>query len=289
MSNPLLKETLLRFVEEDAPWGDITTELTINPETEAKGKIIAKTNGVFAGTEEAETLASLFNLKANMKIKDGERFEANTLLGEIIGKAKHILLIERTLLNLLSHMCSIATATKAATDLLKSKGFQTRIAATRKTHPGLRFFEKKAVKIGGGDTHRMDLSSMVLIKDNHINLCGSINEAVKRAKAASSITTKIEVEVRSLAEAVEAAEAGADIIMLDNMPPESVKEVVEELKRRGLRNRVLLEASGGINQTNLLDYAQTGVDIISMGSLTLYPQPIDISLEVEPNRGEEDA
>jgi len=289
MSNPLLKETLLRFVEEDAPWGDLTTELTINPETEAKGKIIAKASGVFAGTEEVETLASLFNLKAKMKIKDGERFEANTLLGEIIGKAKHILLIERTLLNLLSHMCSIATATKAATDLLKSKGLQTRIAATRKTHPGLRLFEKKAVKIGGGDPHRMDLSSMVLIKDNHINLCGSISEAVKKAKAASSITTKTEVEARSLAEALEAAEAGADIIMLDNMPSEDVKEVVEELKRRGLRNRVLLEASGGINQTNLLDYAQTGVDIISMGSLTLYPQPIDISLEVEPHKGEEDA
>ncbi len=289
MSNPLLKETLLRFVEEDAPWGDLTTELTINPETEAKGKIIAKASGVFAGTEEVETLASLFNLKAKMKIKDGERFEANTLLGEIIGKAKHILLVERTLLNLLSHMCSIATATKAATDLLKSKGLQTRIAATRKTHPGLRLFEKKAVKIGGGDPHRMDLSSMVLIKDNHINLCGSVSEAVKKAKAASSITTKTEVEARSLAEALEAAEAGADIIMLDNMPSEDVKEVVEELKRRGLRNRVLLEASGGINQTNLLDYAQTGVDIISMGSLTLYPQPIDISLEVEPHKGEEDA
>ena len=288
MSNPLLKETLLRFVEEDAPWGDLTTELIINPEAEAKGKIIAKASGVFAGTEEVETLASLFNLKAKMKIRDGEKFEANTLLGELIGKAKHILLIERTLLNLLSHMCSIATATKAATDLLKSKGLQTRIAATRKTHPGLRLFEKKAVKIGGGDTHRMDLSSMVLIKDNHINLCGSVSEAVKRAKTASSITTKIEVEVRSLAEALEAAEAGADIIMLDNVPAEGVKEVVEELKRRGLRNRVLLEASGGINQTNLLDYAQAGVDIISMGSLTLSPKPIDISLEVEPIEGEDD-
>ena len=269
MSNPLLKETLLKFVEEDAPWGDLTTELTINPETEAKGKIIAKTSGIFAGTEEVETLASLFNLKAKMKIKDGERFEANTLLGEIIGRAKHILLIERTLLNLISHMCGVATATRAATDLIKSKGLQTRVAATRKTHPGLRLFEKKAVKIGGGDTHRMDLSSMVLIKDNHINLCGNISEAVKKARAASSFSTKIEVEVRSLAEALEAVDAGADIIMLDNMPPEGVKEVVEEMKRRRLRNRVLLEASGGINQTNLLDYAQTGVDIISMSTLTL--------------------
>jgi nicotinate-nucleotide pyrophosphorylase (carboxylating) len=282
VGNPLLRETLLRFVQEDAPWGDLTTELTVDPEDEARGKIVAKTSGVFAGREEVETLTSLFNLKTNLKIKDGERFEANTILGEIYGKAKDILLIERTLLNLLSHMCSIATATRAATDLIKSKGLKTRIAATRKTHPGLRLFEKKAVRIGGGDTHRMDLSSMVLIKDNHINLCGSVGEAVKRARAAASFATKVEVEVRSLTEALEAAEAGADIIMLDNMSPEGVKEVVKEFERRGLRNRVLLEASGGINQTNLLDYAQAGVDIISMGSLTLSPPPVDLSLEVEP-------
>jgi len=282
VGNPLLRETLLRFVQEDAPWGDLTTELTVDPEDEARGKIVAKTSGVFAGREEVETLASLFNLKTELKIKDGERFEANTILGEIYGKAKDILLIERTLLNLLSHMCSIATATRAATDLIKSKGLKTRIAATRKTHPGLRLFEKKAVRIGGGDTHRMDLSSMVLIKDNHINLCGSVGEAVKRARAAASFATKVEVEVRSLTEALEAAEAGADIIMLDNMSPEGVKEVVKEFERRGLRNRVLLEASGGINQTNLLDYAQAGVDIISMGSLTLSPPPVDLSLEVEP-------
>jgi nicotinate-nucleotide pyrophosphorylase (carboxylating) len=282
VGNLLLRETLLRFVQEDAPWGDLTTELTVDPEDEARGKIVAKTSGVFAGREEVETLTSLFNLKTNLKIKDGERFEANTIVGEIYGKAKDILLIERTLLNLLSHMCSIATATRAATDLIKSKGLKTRIAATRKTHPGLRLFEKKAVRIGGGDTHRMDLSSMVLIKDNHINLCGSVGEAVKRARAAASFATKVEVEVRSLAEALEAAEAGADIIMLDNMSPEGVKEVVKEFERRGLRNRVLLEASGGINQTNLLDYAQAGVDIISMGSLTLSPPPVDLSLEVEP-------
>jgi nicotinate-nucleotide pyrophosphorylase (carboxylating) len=282
VGNPLLRETLLRFVQEDAPWGDLTTELTVEPEDEARGKIVAKTGGVFAGGEEVETLASLFNLKTNLKIKDGERFEANTIVGEIYGKAKDILLIERTLLNLLSHMCSIATATRAATDLIESKGLKTRIAATRKTHPGLRLFEKKAVRIGGGDTHRMDLSSMVLIKDNHINLCGSVGEAVKRARAAASFTTKVEVEVRSLAEALEAAEAGADIIMLDNMSPEGVKEVVKEFERRGLRNRVLLEASGGINQTNLLDYAEAGVDIISMSSLTLSPPPVDLSLEVEP-------
>jgi len=282
MSNPLLKDLLIKFIEEDAPWGDITTNLTIDPAAEAKGKIISKAEGVFAGLEEVETLSSIFNLRPEMKIKDGERFPPNKLLGEISGKAKNILLIERTLLNLLSHMCGIAKTTRDAVDLLKSKNLPTRIAATRKTLPGLRHFEKKAVIIGGGDPHRMDLSSMVLIKDNHIALCGSISEAVKKARSHSSFTIKIEVEVRSLAEALEAIEAGADIIMFDNMPAKELKDAVEELKHRGLRDKVLLEASGGISQTNLLDYALAGVDIISMSSITASAQPVDISLEVEP-------
>lgn len=282
MTNPILRNILLKFVEEDAPWGDITTDLTVDPAAEARGKIVSKADGVFAGLEEVETLSSIFNLKVEMKVRDGERFSANKVLGEISGKAKNILLIERTLLNLLSHMCGVARATRNAVDLLESKNLPTRIAATRKTLPGLRHFEKKAVIIGGGDPHRMDLSSMVLIKDNHIALCGSVREAVKRARSRSSFSIKIEVEVRSLVEALEAIDAGVDIIMFDNLSAKEVKDTVEELKRRGLRNKVLLEASGGINQANLVDYALAGVDIISMGSLTSSAQPTDISLEVEP-------
>jgi nicotinate-nucleotide pyrophosphorylase (carboxylating) len=281
LTNPILKNILLKFVEEDAPWGDITTDLTVDPAAEARGKIVSKADGVFAGLEEVETLSSIFNLKVEMKVRDGERFPANKVLGEISGKAKNILLIERPLLNLLSHMCGVARATRNAVDLLKSKNLPTRIAATRKTLPGLRHFEKKAVIIGGGDPHRMDLSSMVLIKDNHIALCGSVREAVKRARSRSSFSIKIEVEVRSLVEALEAIDAGVDIIMFDNLSAKEVKDTVEELKRRGLRNKVLLEASGGINQANLVDYALAGVDIISMGSLTSSAQPTDISLEVE--------
>jgi nicotinate-nucleotide pyrophosphorylase (carboxylating) len=282
LTNPILRNILLKFVEEDAPWGDITTDLTVDPAAEARGKIVSKADGVFAGLEEVETLSSIFNLKVEMKVRDGERFSANKVLGEISGKAKNILLIERTLLNLLSHMCGVARATRNAVDLLESKNLPTRIAATRKTLPGLRHFEKKAVIIGGGDPHRMDLSSMVLIKDNHIALCGSVREAVKRARSRSSFSIKIEVEVRSLVEALEAIDAGVDIIMFDNLSAKEVKDTVEELKRRGLRNKVLLEASGGINQANLVDYALAGVDIISMGSLTSSAQPTDISLEVEP-------
>ncbi|MEM1994243.1 MAG: carboxylating nicotinate-nucleotide diphosphorylase [Nitrososphaerales archaeon] len=280
--NPLIKDLLMKFVEEDAPWGDITTHLIVDPKTEARASLIAKTDGVFAGSEEVETLSSLFNLSSKLNLKDGERFKAQSVLGEITGKAKDILLIERTLLNLLSHMCGVATATKNIVDLLRANGLYTRIAATRKTHPGLRLFEKKAVLAGGGDPHRMDLSSMILIKDNHIALCGGVGEAVKKVRSGSSFSMKIEVEVKSLDEALEAIEAGADIVMFDNLSSDDVKQVVDALKRRGLREKVLLEASGGINYSNVLNYAMAGVDIISMGSLTSTPQHIDISLELEP-------
>lgn len=282
MINPLLRDILLKFLEEDIPWGDVTSQLTVDSDVEAKARILAKSDGVFVGSEEVDTLSSLFNLSAKLNFKDGERFKAQSVLGEITGKAKNILLIERTLLNLLSHMCGVATATRNVVDLLRAKGLTTRIAATRKTLPGLRFFEKKAVLAGGGDPHRMDLSSMILIKDNHIALCGGVSEAVRKAKAKSSFTMKIEVEVSSLNEAIEAIEAGADIIMLDNLSAEEVKQVVDALKGKGLREKVLIEASGGISYSNVVDYALAGVDIISIGSLTCSAPHIDISLEVEP-------
>lgn len=281
MSNPVLRDILIRFIEEDAPWGDVTTQLTVDAGAEAKARVVAKTDGVFAGSEELDTLASIFNLSIRLNVRDGERFRAQSVLCEVSGKARSILLIERLLLNLISHMCGVATATRSFVDLLREKKLPTRVAATRKTLPGLRLFEKKAVIIGGGDPHRMDLSSMILIKDNHIALCGGVGEAVRRAKSSSSFSMKVEVEVRSLKEALEAVEAGADIIMFDNMSADQVREAVGELRKRGLREKVLLEASGGISYANVVDYALAGVDVISIGSLTSNPPPIDLSLEVE--------
>ncbi len=281
MPDLLLKDILARFMDEDVGWGDATTTLIVKKGLKAKARILAKEDGVFAGSEEVEALASMIGLSVKLYVEDGEEFVKQSILGEITGEARSILMVERTLLNLLSHMCGVASATSSAVAILRKRGFNTRVAATRKTLPGLRLFEKKAVVAGGGDPHRMDLSSMILIKDNHIALCGSVSEVVKAAKAGSSFTLKVEVEVRSLSQAVEAIEAGADIVMLDNLAPEEVWRIVDALKRMGVRDKVLLEASGGITHENIVEYASTGIDIISMGSLTSSARPIDISLEVE--------
>jgi nicotinate-nucleotide pyrophosphorylase (carboxylating) len=163
-------------------------------------------------------------------------------------------------------------------DTVRKYSETTRVACTRKTTPGIRKFEKLAVAAGGGDPHRFNLSDSVMIKDNHVKLMG-IEAAIKAAKKAS-FTRKIEVEVESTKDAVLAAELGADIIMLDNMPPEVVLETLEILKEKGLRDSVIVEASGGISQENLEGYAKTGVDVISMGSLIHKSRWIDISLEI---------
>jgi nicotinate-nucleotide pyrophosphorylase (carboxylating) len=184
------------------------------------------------------------------------------------------------MLNLLSRMCGIATATRKLVEKLRKANLTTRIAATRKSAPGLLYFDKKALQIGGGDPHRLHLDDMVLIKDNHIALAGYIEKAVKKAKASTSFTKKIEVEVTNVADAVAAAEAGADIVMLDNFSPKQAKQAVEAFKKAGFYSKVLLEASGGITETTLLDYASSGVDVLSLGELTQSARALDMSLEI---------
>jgi nicotinate-nucleotide pyrophosphorylase (carboxylating) len=155
-----------------------------------------------------------------------------------------------------------------------------KIAATRKTAPGLGYFDKKAVLVGGGDPHRLRLDDMILVKDNHIAIAGSVENAVKKAKQAVSFSKKIEAEVTSTTDALKAAEAGADIIMFDNFSPKQIKKAVETLKKAGFFGKVLLEVSGGITEQNLLEYASTQVNIISMGALTHSVKALDISLEI---------
>ena len=157
---------------------------------------------------------------------------------------------------------------------------RTIIACTRKTAPGLEYFDKKAVLLGGGDTHRLHLDDMILIKDNHVAIVGNVKEAVKLAKKQASFSKKIEVEVSDVNEAIEAAKAGADIIMLDNFTPEKVKDAINRLKKENLRDKVLIEASGGINEKNIVNFAAAGVDIISLGALTHSAKALDISLEI---------
>jgi nicotinate-nucleotide pyrophosphorylase (carboxylating) len=182
-------------------------------------------------------------------------------------------------------MSGVATATADLVSIAnkQSRG-KVRIACTRKTLPGLRYFEKRAVELGGGDTHRLRLDDAVLIKDNHLELAGSVGECVRKAKEKVSFTKKVEVEVTTPNQAVEAAQAGADIVMLDNMTPKEVGSSMTLLISKGLRDRVLIEASGGIRKENLASYAKTGVDVISVGAITLSAPAVDMSLEIRASR-----
>ena len=184
------------------------------------------------------------------------------------------------MLNLLSRMSGIATTTRRLTEKLRKANLTAKIAATRKTAPGLGYFDKKAVIIGGGDPHRLRLDDMILVKDNHIAIAGSVENAVKKARQNASFSKKVEAEVTRVADALKAAESGADIIMLDNFSPKQIREAVKALKKAGFFGKILLEVSGGITEQNLLEYASTQVNIISLGALTHSVKALDISLEI---------
>jgi nicotinate-nucleotide pyrophosphorylase (carboxylating) len=276
----ILEEKLTKLLEEDIGQGDVTSSAIVPAECTAEAELLAKTDGIAAGIEEVAVLAEVFGLQVETEVDDGEKIKKGQTLAILSGDARTILTIERTLLNLLSRMSGIATTTGNLTEKIRKAHLKTRIAATRKSAPGLLFFDKKAVIIGGGDPHRLHLDDMILIKDNHIIVAGSLENAVKSAKKNASFSKKIEVEVTSPEDALKAAELGADIVMLDNFLPEEIKDAVELLKKSGQLGKVLLEASGGITSENLLEYATAGVDIISLGELTHSVKALDISLEI---------
>ncbi|MEM3704226.1 MAG: carboxylating nicotinate-nucleotide diphosphorylase, partial [Candidatus Bathyarchaeia archaeon] len=246
----------------------------------AEAKLIAKEAGVAAGIEEAQVLLESFNLKFETYVKDGDEIKPKQVLMRISGDARNILSIERTLLNLVSRMSGIATTTRKLIEKIRKAGYKTRIACTRKTALGLLYFDKKAVFVGGGDPHRLHLDDMILIKDNHISIVGNVEKAVKIAKEKAPFSKKIEVEAANVKDVLDAAKAGADIIMLDNFSPEKIKEAVALLKKAGFFGKVLLEASGGITVENILDYASKEVDIISLGEITHSAKALDMSLEL---------
>ena len=275
----ILEEKLRQILAEDLGQGDVTTAAIIPPNLAIKAVVIAKEEGVAAGIEETTILAEYLGLKVKAKVIDGDKIKSKQVLMEISGDAQTILAAERTLLNLLSRMSGIATATRTLMEKLEKSDTKVKIAATRKSAPGLLYFDKKAVTVGNGDPHRLHLDDMVLIKDNHIAIVGSVEAAVKKAKANASFTKKIEVEVTKAEDALKAAKAGADIIMLDNFSPKQAKNAVQMLEEAGF-GEVTLEVSGGITAENLLDYASAKVDIISMGALTHSVKALDISLEI---------
>jgi len=280
LPNLILKEKLKKMLEEDVGFGDITTEAIVPKDIRVKAHIIAKTSGIIAGVEEVSLLLRELNINVKYAINDGSKVSAGTVIMEIEGPARTILTCERTVLNLLMRMSGIATLTHQMVKETKKVNPKIIIAGTRKTAPGLRYFDKKAVKIGGGDTHRLRLDDCILIKDNHIAIAGGVKEAINRAKKAASFTKKIEVEVQKIEDALIAARKGVDIIMLDNMKPKEIKEILKKLEEEGLRSKVSIEVSGGITPDNVKEYAETGVDIVSSGCLTHSVKALDISLEI---------
>ena len=276
----IVEEKLLQMLAEDIGQGDVTAAAVVPPNVTAEAAVIVKEPGIVAGIEEAVILAESLGLKAKTEATDGEKVKSKQVLMRVTGHARTILSAERTMLNLISRMSGIATATRKLVEELRKINSSAKIAATRKTGLGLLYFDKKAVFIGGGDPHRLHLDDMILVKDNHIAIAGNVKKAVEAAMKNASFTKKIEVEVTKAKDAITAAKAGADIIMLDNFSPKQIREAVESLKKAGLFGKVLLEASGGINAENLLEYAATHVDVISLGELTHSVKALDISLEV---------
>jgi len=261
-------------VEDLGEWDESSS---LVPEIDVQAVIIAKEDCIISGLAEAQEIFAYFGLLATPLYDDGEFVPAAGQVISVSGSARAILQSERLVLNFMARMSGISTLTR---ECVLAAGGRVRIAATRKTTPGFRVFEKKAVFLGGGDTHRFNLSDAVLIKDNHIKILG-LEECLRRAKQRASFTKKIEVEVESQGDMIKAAKGGADIIMFDNMVPEEIARGVELLMEKGLRDRMLLEASGGITLDNIQEYAASGVDVISLGALTRNARWIDLSLEID--------
>jgi len=267
-----IKKELLRFLAEDLGKGDITSALL--PRNKIRAKIISRQNAVVAGARYAKEIFVLKGCNVKILKKDASKVKRNQTILEIFGTPQAILSCERTALNLLSRMSGIATQTN---NLVKKIPRKTKLYATRKTAPGLRFFDKEAVKIGGGEKHRIALDQMIMLKDNHLLIGGSIEKLVKKAK---SKYNQVEIEVENQKDAILAVKAGATIVMLDNFSPSKVSRTIATLKKLGLRKKVKIEASGGINASNIHLFAKTGIDMISMGEITDSVSGIDLSLEV---------
>lgn len=270
---------LLRFIDEDAPKGDITSEVLI-PDISCNAVIKAEQPGIIAGIDEAQALFTHFHVAATYGKHDGDLVKAGDILLHLSGPAKAILLVERTALNIMGRMGGIASQTRAFAHLAREGNSTCRIAATRKTCPGFGQLDKKAVLIGGGDPHRATLSDGFLIKDNHLALI-PLTEAIRKAKNYSAYK-KVEVEVENAGDAMIAAETGADILLLDNMSPSDVAQTIAMLKSAGLRDRITVEISGGIDENTLRSYAACGADIISMGALTHTVRNFSVTLEILP-------
>ncbi len=274
--NPIfLKKVLELYILEDSYFSDITTQ-SIASNKKVSGTIKAKEDFILAGSIFIEPLFEIFNKPFSIEIfkKEGKQIKKGEIIAKVGVEDNVMLTAERICLNMLQRLSGIATKTRALADLIKD--YKAKIVDTRKTTPGFRFFEKYAVKIGGGVNHRTGLFDAALIKDNHIKTAGSVKKAIELVKKNSSFTTKIEVECENEQMVTEAIENGADIVMLDNMSTEYMKKIVEKYN-----GTVIFEASGNIDENNIVDVAKTGVDFISLGSLTHHACWVDINMKLE--------
>jgi len=272
---------LIRYLEvllsEDVGLGDITAAIT--PNRRVSAEIVCKQDGYISGVHELKVLFKHHRIKAVAHVKDGSKVSCGQRIMSLYGWSRDILPVERTALNLLSRMSGVTTLTRSYVDELRKVSKTCKIAATRKTSPGLRYFEKKAVVLGGGVTHRFGLYDMILLKDNHMVLFDNDVRKALAAAADSKVKSRVEIEVTSSADAVLAADLGADMVMFDNMSPAEIREAIDEMRWRGLRKRVLLEVSGGVNMKTIRQYGRLGVDWISIGRITHSATAIDYSIE----------
>lgn len=273
LTNLMIDEIIINALKEDMPYGDVSTDsLFIGTET-SKARLLAKENGVVAGLLVAARVFELIDPDTEFipLVKEGENIETGTIMAEIAGKTVSLLKAERTALNFLQRMCGIATKARRMSDLASGSGIA--IADTRKTTPNLRILEKYAVSTGGAVNHRFSLSDAVMLKDNHIKAAGSIKKAVVKVRKAIPHTMKIEVETETLEQVKEAVDAGADIIMLDNMEKLKIKESVALIGQKAI-----IEVSGNLTEENIKEKLVSGVDVMSSGSLTHSVKSMDISM-----------
>lgn len=276
MINKMTVDNLITaFIKEDAPFGDITSDILINEKEISRAEFILKEDGIIAGLDIAGRVFELVDNKVifTKVVHDGTYGKKGTTIAEVSGNTKALLLGERIALNILQRLSGIATKTREFCE--KVKGMNVNIVDTRKTTPGMRILEKYAVKVGGGFNHRYSLSDGVLIKDNHIAAAGGIKNAILKMRKEVPHTLKIEIETETIKQVQEALEVEADIIMLDNMDIDMMKEAVKIINKKAV-----VEASGNVTLDNIYDVASTGVDIISVGSLTHSFKSIDISMKI---------
>jgi nicotinate-nucleotide pyrophosphorylase (carboxylating) len=272
-----VREMLANFLQEDVGAGDITSDNIIPADLEATAKIVCKSRFAIAcGLEEASMIFDMCGCKSQILVKDGSKVRKGMVVMNVSGYARAILKAERTVLNLLMRMSGIATETRHMGQLAKG----ITILATRKTAPGLRYFDKKAVVLGGGATHRMRLDDMVLIKDNHLVLVSDLAKCIRLARKNVGSSIKVECEAGTKEEALAAVAAEADTVMLDNFTPKQAEETIYQIRSMGLRKKVKIELSGGINQYNIRHYSRSRPDFISLGYITHSSRAIDFSLKI---------